>query len=228
MPISRFFRPARLIFMLAAFAAVIGGFFLATTVFGGHSPSGAEYSRPKSSGPSTHFTMRPEDPGFVDFLTDFSDFPIYWVGDEINGLSLDYIARNVFSPEVGITTNTLTFFYGECVFREAPAEGGCSRPLTIVVEPYCLVPPEMIAPEAATAGMARVRDAADAMMAGGGLRIWTGSATIKIYASSLELIDDATAALVSVNGLGPSDTADALPAPDRDCSEYEMVPYPAQ
>ena len=229
MGIRRFLHPSRIVLALAASAALVGGFFLATSVLGGDSPSEAEFSRPNDPGPSTHFAIRPEDPGFAAFLTDFSDFPIYWVGNDFAGLSLDYVARSVFSPEDGSPTeNSITFFYGSCVFQEMPAEGGCSRPLSIVVRPYCLIPPEMIASEAAASDTTKVRGGADAMSVGGGLRIWTGGATIKIYTSSLELLEGATGALVSPNGLGPAEEGDALPAPDGECSGYEMVPYPAQ
>ncbi len=229
MHISGIFRPSRLLLVLIAAAALVGGFFLATAVFGQSSPTSPDFSRPKDPGPSANFTMRPEDPGFAAFLTDFSDFPIYWVGNDFAGLSLDYVARSVFSPEDGSPTeNSITFFYGSCVFQEMPAEGACFRPLSIVVRPYCLIPPEMIASEAAASDTTKVRGGADAMSVGGGLRIWTGGATIKIYASSPELLDGATGALVSPNGLGPAEEGDALPAPDGECSGYEMVPYPAQ
>lgn len=228
MSTSPIFRPARLLLALIAAAALVGGFFLATAVFGQSSPSGPEFSRPKDPGPSANFTLRPEDPAFADFVTDFAEFPIYWAGNEIAGLPLDFVVRNVFSPADGSPPeNSISFFYGDCVFEESPAEGACSRPLIIVVRPYCLIPPEMITRDAAIAGTTKVRGGADALSVGGGVRIWTGDATVKIYASSLELSDAVTAALVSPNALGTVRASDDLPAPNRDCSGYEMVPFPS-
>lgn len=222
-----FFKVPGIVFALAAGGAFVGGFFLASAVLGGDSPSGAEYSRPKDPGTPEQRSLKPTDAGFDEFLTEFADFPIYWAGDELDGLSLDYVARFVRSPDRGLTENKVMFFYGDCVFKEVPADGGCSRPLTIVVEPYCLVPPGMIAPEAATSGMTKVREGADAMMVGGGLRIWTGGATIKIYAATPGLLDEAVAALVSPNNLGPDDPGYDLPPPDSDCSTYQNIPHPA-
>lgn len=221
----RFLHPSRIAVVLATSAALVGGFLLAATVIsGGDSPSASEYARPLNPEPSSYVKLTPGDDGFSEFSSEFSEFPIYWVGEEFGGHSLRFIIRHVFSPEDGSPTqNSVRFLYGTC---DSGGEGGCAPPLQIIVQPYCLVPPGVIAPVVISSGMTKVRGGADAMLVGDGLRIWTGDITLKIYAANTQLLEDATAAFFSPNGLGPPAAGDELPVPNRDCSEYEMIPYP--
>ena len=218
----------RLALLLAALTVLLGGFLLATTVFGGSSPAwqGAQFPRPIDPGPSEYLKLSPGDSGFAEFPSAFEDFPLYWVGEEFGGHPLRYIIRQVFSPADGSPTrNSVEFLYGSCG-AEKLTEGGCPPPLQIIIQPYCLVPPELIGDGARPTGIEKVRGGADALAAGGGLRIWTGDVTITIYASSAQLLEDATAAFVSPGGLEPVGAGSPLPAPDADCSEYEIVPHP--
>lgn len=227
MHISRIFRPARLIVVLAASAALVGGFLLATAVLGQSSPSGLQIPVPLDPGPPEYRELAPGDVEFAGFLSGFSDFPLYWVGEEFGGHALDVVIRQVYSPEDGgPTQNIVKFLYGTCQV-DISTEGGCSAPLQINIKPYCLVPPELIGDGARPDGIGKVRGDADAITVGGGLRIWTGDVTIKIYASTPQLLEDATAALVSPNGVGAVSAGSRLPAPAPDCSGYKTVPHPA-
>lgn len=232
MAIRQIFRLAsrgRFAVILAAAAALVGGFLLATSVFGGSPPAspGSEFPLPINPSPSEYLKLTPGDPGFDSFPSGFADFPIYWVGQEFGGYPLRFIIRSVFSPQDGSPSeNKVAFLYGSCG-AEKLTDGGCPPPLQIIIQPYCLVPPELVGHGSRPANMEKVRGAADAVSAGGGRRIWTGDVTIKIYASSVQLLEDATAAFVSPNGMGPASVGATLPAPAPDCSGYKMVPYPA-
>ena len=197
-----------------------------TAVSGGGSP-GLQIPVPVDPSPTEYVKLTPGDAEFNQFPSEFTDFPIYWVGQEFGGHALRFIIRHIFSPEAGSPTqNSVRFLYDSCG-AEKLTDGGCPPPLQIIIQPYCLVPPELLGEGARPAGIEKVRGGADALISGGGLRIWTGDATIQIYASSAQLLEDATAALVSSNGLGPVGAGSALPAPDPDCSGYRMVPQPA-
>jgi len=203
-----------------------------TAIPGVDTPTGLLIPVPLDPAPSEYLRLAPGDAEFARFPSEFSDFPIYWVGEKFGGYSLRDIIRDVFSPEDGSPTgNSVSFIYGSCVIEpdaDGVIDGGCPPPLQIIVQPYCLVPPELIGHGARPAGTEKVRGGADAVTVGGGLRIWTGDVTVKIYASSPQLLEDATAAIVSPNGLGVTSVGSPLPAPNPDCSGYEMVPYPAR
>ena len=191
-------------------------------------PTGLLIPMPQDPAPSEHRKIAPGDAEFAEFLSGFSDFPIYWVGEEFGGHSLRNITRQVFSPGSGKPAqNSVKFLYGDCQAENPTTDGGCPFPLEIVISPYCLFPPELIGNGTKPPDMVTVRGAAVAVMSRGAIRIWTGDVTIKIYASSPQLLEDATAAMVSPNGLGATRTGSPLPAPDPDCSGYKMVPHPA-
>lgn len=197
-----------------------------STAVSEESSPGLQIPVPVNPSPSEYRTITPGDAEFSQFPSEFADFPLYWVGEEFGGHSLRFIIRQVFSPEDGsLTQNRVKFLYGNCG-ADKLTDGGCPPPLQIYVEPYCLVPPEFVGEGTRPTGIEKVRGGADALTVGGGLRIWTGDVTIKIYASSAQLLRDATAALVSPNGLGPTGAGSELPAPDPDCSGYKTVPYP--
>ena len=225
----RFLHPSRIVLVLAAAAALVGGFVLATSVFGGgDSPGVLQIPVPVDPRPSESLRLLPGDAEFEAFPFEFADFPIYWVGEEFGGHSLRNILRQIVSPEDGLVAqDTVKFLYGNCG-AEKLTDGGCPFPLAITIQPYCIVPPELIGDGTRPINIEKVRGGADALMVGGGLRLWTGDVTVKIYASSPQLLEDATTALASPNGLGPAGVGDALPAPERDCSAYEMVPHPAK
>lgn len=209
--------------LLATCIAGVGGFLLATNVLGGDPPQ-AQLPIPVDSPPSEYTRLTPGDAEFAVFPVQFKDFPIYWVGEEFAGHPLRFIIRQVFSPTGdNLAENEVSFIYGSCG-AEHHIDGGCAPPLQIQVSPYCLIPPELVGNGTFPTDLVKVRGGADAVTAGGGLRLWTGAVTIKVYASSDELLEDATAALVSPNGLGVSTAGALLPAPDRDCSGYRTVP----
>jgi len=187
-----------------------------------HSTPFLEVPRAKDPKPSEYVHMRPGDAEFDSFLSEFTDFPLYWLGDEFQGYPLESIVRHVFSPDLGKHEDAVSLLYGSCELPEG--EGGCAPPVQVIIAPYCMVPPELVGNGTRPVGVEPVRGGAEAVMVGGGLRIWTGPATVKIYGASQALVDGAVAALVSPNGLGPTRFTDDLPPPDRDCSDYEMVP----
>ena len=205
-------------------ALIVAGVVISLSVGGGGDPPGMlEINRPLNP-PESEFTqLTPGDAEFARLPGNFSDFPLYWLGNEFGGHSLRYIVRQVFTPpDQGMAYNSVAFLYGTC--SDDPSVR-CQPPLQIVVEPYCLVSPELVGNGTRPANMVKVRGGADAVNAGGGLRIWTGDVTLNISASTPELLDAATAGFYSSNGLGPAGAGDTLPAPNPDCSDYESIPF---
>jgi hypothetical protein len=208
---------------IAICAAGAVGFFLATAVFGGGSSGTLRFPRPLEPGAPQHVKLSPGDDGFDTFARDFDEFPIYWLGPEFGGHSLRYVIRHVSSPEASPSENIVSFLYGTC---EMPAEGGCPPPVQVITEPYCLVPPSLISQAPGGSALSHLRGNATSMEVGGGLRIWAGDASVKLYASDRQLLNEAAASIRSPNGLGPAGVGDDLPAPHTDCSDYEMVAEP--
>ncbi len=197
----------------------------------GETPTGLLIPVPLDPAPSEYLRLAPGDSGFEEFLAEFSDFALYWVGEEFGGHALRHVNWQVVSPaDGGVAQNNVSFLYGSCVIEpdaDGMIDGGCPFPLQIIISPYCLVPPELIGHGARPDGIEKVRGGADALRSRGAIRIWTGDITIKIYASSPQLLEDAIVAMVSPNGLGVTSAGSPLPAPDPDCSGYKMVPHPA-
>lgn len=150
----------------------------------------------------------------IEDARQFDEFSLYWLGDSYEGLPLTKIIRYRYDPEPPIPPmeagNSVTFIYGTC---EPPPDGGCAPPLSIVVEPYCMKPPERVAP-AVRGTPFQVRGAL-AEQIGDHLRIWTGDISISIFTEPTSLIDAANQLrLVSE---GPEGAMKPLGPPDPGC-----------
>ncbi len=163
---------------------------------------------------SSYLQLTPGDAEFSEFPNEFADFPIYWVGDEFGGHNLRYVIRHIFSGENVIEPeNSVSFIYGTC---EIVGEGGCSPPLQVIIEPYCYVPPELVGNGTRPSGIEKMRGGADAIEVGGGVRLWTGDVTIKVYTAP-GLMEETIAALTSPNGLGVSAGEDMPQPGEHEC-----------
>lgn len=114
----------------------------------------------------------------------FQEFPLYWLGESYEGLSLTAIIRYRYDPEPPIPAVTaedsVAFIYGTCT---PSPEAGCAPPVQIIVEPYCTRPPEIIAPLAAVGSSFDMRGAT-AQWVTDHLRIWTGDVSTTIFAEA--------------------------------------------
>ncbi len=179
-------------------------------------------SSSESDSGSSSFKLELGDSDFEAFPSEFDEFAIYWVGEEFGGHSLRKIIRQI-SLDSGLRDqNSVTFLYGTCVIEPEPdgrIDGGCPPPLQIIVQPYCVVPPELVGNGTRPSGIEKIRGGADAVGSGGDIRLWTGDVTVKVYAP-LELEDEVIDALTSPNGLGVGAGED-MPPPAAECPPYE-------
>ncbi len=128
----------------------------------------------------------------IDDARQFTEFPLYWLGESYEGLPLTKIIRYRYDPEPPIppieAENSVTFIYGSCT---PGPESGCAPPLSIRVEPYCMKPPERIAP--AVRGTPFEVRGAVAEQISGDLRIWAGEVSVKVFtegaASQVEAVE---------------------------------------
>ena len=184
-------------------------------------------SKESGSG-NSNFKLQPGDSDFEAFPSEFDEFPIYWVGEEFGGHELRKIIRQV-SLDSGLRDqNSVTFLYGTCVIEPGPdgrIDGGCPPPLQIIVQPYCIVPPELVGNGTRPSGIEKIRGGADAVGSGGDIRLWTGDVTVKVYAP-LELEDEVIDALTSPNGLGVAAGEDMPPPADHDCPPLFILTPP--
>jgi len=161
----------------------------------------------------------------VDDMRKFKEFPVYWLGESFQGLPLVAVQRIDYpgafpGKPYNDPRNEVAFLYGDCTI--APGETGCPVPLTIVMSPYCDVPPEVIAAGAKTGPPEVVRGAVVQGMNGNSLRMWTSNVSIGVAATEEVLLDEAVRNLVRLNGDRPSSPEGALGAPDK----IECPPQP--
>lgn len=163
--------------------------------------------------PGDHKQRTPPEngPWTIEEAQQFHDFELYWVGEEFAGLPLTEIDRLHTADD---RQNYVLFAYGTCKLPNG--EGGCSPPIQIRIQPFCghSYPYPF-------SGNTSFRGEAEATRGGdpGHLDVWTGSIGMSIFAYGVGGTPQAVAdALVSMNGLGPTDAGAALPAVRRSCA----------
>ena len=179
---------------------------------------GREVPNP-SPDPRDHVERTPPNIGHwtIEEAQRFTEFALYWVGEEFRGLPLTDIYRfdsRSNDPPVLHPESSVTFMYGTC---KPPgglfAEGGCSPPIQIIVQPYC-----------ATADLhlerSPFRENAEISSAeiDSTRFVWTGDVAVTIYAyGESGGPRDVAEALVSMNGRGPTEAGAPLPAITAQC-----------
>jgi hypothetical protein len=131
----------------------------------------------------------------------FDEYPVYWLGEEFDGLPLTNISYTH-------RENTVFFAYGDC---EPPKDGGCAPPLEIIIEPCRQNPPGRYA--TSLDSLVEIRGAKAALQRE--FVLWTGEVAVTIFAER-ELAVEAANALVSVRD-GPEAAAKPLEPPGRPC-----------
>jgi hypothetical protein len=138
----------------------------------------------------------------------FEEFPLVYAGERVDGLPLVAIVRR------NDTAEYVSFVYGDC--RPSSVDGGCAPPAEIQVWPgsrrnlgsYDAAGPATPVPERAT-----IRGSPAALLdAGTRLELYTGRATVVVFADSKERVRAIADALRCV-----SETAPAAPGSRLDC-----------
>jgi hypothetical protein len=156
---------------------------------------------------------------------EFEDFPVYWLGESFQGLPLVAVQRIHYpgafpGKPYDDPRNEVAFLYGDCTI--APGETGCPVPLTIVIQPYCDVPPEVVADAVKIGPPEEIRGAVAQRTGKSKVRLWTSNVSIGIHATDPAVADAAAQNLVRLNGDKPSSPEEALGPPD----EIECTPIP--
>jgi hypothetical protein len=115
----------------------------------------------------------------IDELKAFDEFPVYWVGDEFDGLQLEQIIRvnHVRAAEtIAPSENTVVLIYGSC--DPAPSES-CSPPLSVRVEPSCGRPRYTVGDD----GVAYEIRGTLAAGSGRPVTLWTEDVAVSVFAS---------------------------------------------
>jgi hypothetical protein len=154
---------------------------------------------------------------------DFEGWPLWWMGDSFDSLSLTHIDQ--FTQSRGFPTQNIVYFtYGTCT--PPPGGGGCGPPLSIAVEPLCWTLPEKIT--GVKIGDLFDFRGAKALWIDDHLRIWTGDAAIAIFGYPRERIEQAAAALVPLGNVEVTLTDSNLPPPNfESCPQTPAYPLPA-
>jgi hypothetical protein len=155
----------------------------------------------------------------------FKEFPVYWLGESFQGLSLERVARMDYPGRwpgeiYNLPWHEVTFIYGSCTIP--PGESSCVVPLSVSIRPYCEVPPEIVADAAKTGPPEEIRGALAQRMGESHIQLWTSNVTVAIDATEGALLDEAVRNLVRLNGDKPSSPEEPLGAPD----EIECPPGP--
>lgn len=135
----------------------------------------------------------------------FSAFPVYYPGEEVAGLPLEWV-----SPEEPREprAQTWSFHYGTCELPEG--EGGCSTPLQIQSQSTCKRWAEVTTLRTYPFKGARASGGIDHRIEISPMEIFTGRATVVIFGDEKSVVKAAARALRKV---GASEPQMRLPAP---------------
>jgi hypothetical protein len=215
----------------AVLAAVAGGVLSYAAVSAGVVSLGAS-----GESDEAHWPDGVSMPGFTDEETErllTEDFPVYWVGDQFQGLEAVRVMGMTSPPMPGVAnppTNTVKLIYGNCVLPGETSEGlpPCEAPykpapLEITTEPYCTRRPEFV-PDSLKEGDFTVRGAEAHWVSGAAqLRLYTQDVTITVTGKDRESVMAVAEELTSLtpslgtqspgSPLGPVTASCAAPPP---------------
>lgn len=137
--------------------------------------------------------FHPAPPPDVGAARAYDRFPLYWVGEEFEGLPLVHVDAR---PESDI----VAFVYGDC---DPPPEGGCSPPLQIQIMALC---PHLEIVRLPESGNGRAIRGAPVGRADGAPVLLTSAVQIRAYwgeGADAGIARRALAALRSVNDVAP-------------------------
>lgn len=138
----------------------------------------------------------------LDEARRFDEFALYYVGDAFASLPLSAVLRRkeISVPAEPIAADTVSFVYGDCT---PSGDSGCSPPLEVQVWPACvrsLADYELTPGKPMEAERLIIRGAPAARIAGR-LEVYTGDATVVVFANRPPDLVRAANALVPVNSV---------------------------
>lgn len=134
----------------------------------------------------------------IEDAREFEEFSLYWLGENYDGLPLTAI--------VG-AEDRVAFIYGTCT---PSSDGGCAPPVQIVLQPYCMRPPERLSERVKSGPPVTIRGVSAQPLDMYQIRVWIGDVTMDLFA---EQPLEAAEHLRGVELGGPL-PGEALPQPD--------------
>jgi len=148
-------------------------------------------------------------------VRDFTDFAVYWLGPEYEGLPLNAIIRANYStyerPGIKAVEDSVTLLYGACV--PPPGEGGCAAPVQVVIQEACQAPPGLTASDQMAGPAKAVRGAPAEVYKDGHMQMWTENVSITIFGPDAGYTQRMASGLRPVNAAAAVQPGDQLPAP---------------
>jgi hypothetical protein len=157
-------------------------------------------------------------------LSEFQEFPIYWLGESFEGLPLTSVDVADYSDYEGQPTREVLVIYGSCVVRAG--DEGCGIPLTIQISRFCESPVEAIRVAQAGDGVG-LRGAKASAESPSSLRLRTGNVAIGIDGGAGSGgVRFVAVNLVRANGGEPSSPSESFEPPVDDCYAGSPAPSP--
>lgn len=159
----------------------------------------------------------------------FAEYPLFWLGESFAGFNLQSIIRQKYTPPPPIPSHeamdSVGFSYGDCTIQ--PGSSSCPVPFVVMIEPVCLVRPEMIADMAKSGPLETVRGEARLQrFHDGHARLWTGRVNIFLQAPAGPALVDRM--IQELHGFGINRALQAgtpLSAPDfSGCPPVDVPP----
>ena len=126
----------------------------------------------------------------------FADYPLYYAGDDVAGLPLNYVLRQ----PINRMQESVSFIYGDCT---PSPHAGCAPPVEIQIWPACIRNPSIFkgpAPYAPVSEAATVRGVPAAFFEGGHrLEIQTGTSTVVVFGAERSQVSTVVTQLQGVN-----------------------------
>ena len=138
----------------------------------------------------------------IEDAREFEEFSLYRLGESFRGLPLTAIVRYRYGAE-----DSVAFIYGTCT---PSSDGGCAPPVQIVLQPYCMRPPERLSERVKSGPPVTIRGVSAQPQDQYQIRIWIGDLTMDLFAEEpLEAAEHLRG--VELGGPLPGE---ALPQPD--------------
>lgn len=117
----------------------------------------------------------------LDQTAAFSEYPVFYLGEEFEGLPLMGVIREIVddNPDSPFPTERdgFIFIYGDCEVGESD---GCAVPLDVSVTPRCYRPPELF-PGYLSQGPSRTGlGGSEVQVLGEATYVWTGEVAVRI------------------------------------------------
>lgn len=200
-----------LVFVTAALIA-----YWYPSIVPGGSPSGARAGRQAEELPSPLRTPGPPTWTLED-AKNFTEFPLYWLGDSFEGLPLTQVYRREYDPPPDSIhqlsrSNAVYFIYGDCNPNRLFGPSRCNVPLSVMIEPNC-ARSSLFTPDSFPIGDETIVGGVPARYVDEGqVVLWAGTVTITVMSARPAAIRPMDAAEAVRPLISSGDARDALPS----------------